>query len=309
MSIEVHEIDLDYLGVPGAIAAWAVEGPDGWVLIESGPESCWPVLEDGLKKLGVAPAELRSLLLTHIHLDHAGGTWRFAELGVPVHVHEKGARHLVDPAKLLASATRIYGDDMDRLWGDLKPCPANTVHAIRDGDAVETAGMTFKAVETTGHADHHIAWSLEHEEPATIFTGDAAAMLLPGTHWISLPMPPPEFRPEAWQSSIDRLEGGHWNRFCLTHGGRLEGPEIVAHLGRLRADLEAHQIFIADVLATEADQTSRMSRYRTWLLESAIADGIQESFFDQYVSKGLLSMNLSGVGRFLAQKAASNDSD
>ncbi|MDG2423356.1 MAG: MBL fold metallo-hydrolase [Phycisphaerales bacterium] len=302
MSMAVHEIDLNYLGVPGAIAAWAVEGPEGWVLIEAGPERNWPELVRGLESLGVSPGDLSALLLTHIHLDHAGGAWRLAELGVPIHVHERGAHHLVDPTKLLASATRIYGDDMDRLWGQLKACPAHTVHAVKDGDVIETAGLRFTAVETTGHASHHIAWSLEESSPATVFTGDAAAMLLPGTKWISLPMPPPELDPEAWQNSIDRLDGGHWTRLCLTHGGTVEAGDLPHHLENLRIALQDHLSCIQRLLADEPDEASRMRLYREWLLESAQESGIEEALFDQYVSKGLLSMNLSGVARFKAQK-------
>jgi len=299
MTSRIHQVDLNYLGLPGAIAAWAVEGPDGWVLVESGPESCWATLRSGLESLGVAPADLKGVLLTHIHLDHAGGAWRLAELGVPIHVHERGARHLINPEKLLASAQRIYGADMDRLWGSLEACPEDLVHSVSDGDRIQVAGLDFLAVETPGHACHHHAWSLEGSDPATIFTGDAAAMLIPDSNWISIPMPPPEMDLEAWDSSLDRLEGGHWSRFCLTHGGTVEKSDIAMHLENLRGGLHEQVAFIAALRKKHPDLDAQRPIYRSWLLESALKSGISETIFNQFVSIGLLNMNLSGVSRYL----------
>ncbi|MCH2134258.1 MAG: MBL fold metallo-hydrolase [Phycisphaerales bacterium] len=294
------------MGVPGAIATWAVEGPDGWVLIEAGPERCWPELVRGLDTLGLAPSDLAAVLVTHIHLDHAGAAWRLAAEGVPIHVHEFGVQHLVDPSRLLRSAKRIYGDRMDALWGQLEPCPAELVHAATDGTDVDVAGLRFRAVETPGHARHHHAWSLERIEPATCFTGDAAAMLIPGTPWISLPMPPPELDVDAWHASLDRLEAGHWTRLCLTHGGMVQGAAIGQHLDAVRASLDSQVQFITDLQASETDPSARQATYRQWLLESAQAAEIEESRFDQYVSSGLLGMNLSGVARYLEQRASSS---
>ena len=299
MTMNIHQVDLDYLGLPGAIAAWAVEGPDGWVLVESGPESCWNTLQSGLRSLGIAPGDLKGVLLTHIHLDHAGGAWRLAQEGVPIHVHERGARHLINPEKLLASATRIYGDDMDRLWGRLEACSEKLVHPACDGDSVIVAGLEFRAVETPGHARHHHAWSLEGCDPATLFTGDAAAMLIPDSTWISIPMPPPEMDLEAWDSTLDRLEAGHWSRLCLTHGGIVEGSGIKRHLANLRSGLHEQVAFIRSLRNRCAELDSQRPIYRAWLLDSALKSGIPEPVFDQFVSVGLLNMNLSGVSRYL----------
>ncbi len=289
----------------GAISSWAIHGPDGWVLVESGPESCWPRLESGLQSLGIKPEDLKALLLTHIHLDHAGGAWRLAERGVPVHVHEFGARHLIDPSKLVASATRIYGDSMSRLWGQINPCDGELVHGCGDGCVINAAGLQLRAVETPGHAAHHHAWSLEDEETAICFSGDAAAMLIPETPWISIPMPPPEFDLEAWHATIDRLEAGNWNRMCLTHGGSLDSEdEIEDHLKRLREGLDQQVEVIQMICQQEGDPTQQQAAYRAWLLKTAEAAGIEESQFDGFVSTGLLGMNLMGVRRYLDQKAA-----
>ena len=289
----------------GAISAWAVEGPEGWVLIESGPESCWPRLESGLQSLGVDPMDLKSVLLTHIHLDHAGGAWRLAERGVPIHVHEFGARHLVDPSRLVASATRIYGDDMSRLWGDIKPCEDELVRGCGDGTIVEVAGMRFRSVETPGHAAHHHAWSLEASDHSVCFSGDAAAMLIPDSDWISIPMPPPEFDLGAWHTTIDRLEAGSWTRMCLTHGGSLDSKSAIDHhLSRLRKGLDTQVEVIREIRKRETGQIHQQADYRAWLLETAEAAGIEESRFDQFVSTGLLGMNLMGVARYLDLEAA-----
>ena len=279
------------------------------MLVESGPERSWPRLEAGLRALGITPDALSAVLLTHIHLDHAGAAWRFCELGVPVHVHSFGVRHLVEPSRLVASATRIYGDDMDRLWGRIEPCPEHLVHGAEDGTSVSAAGLSFRAVETPGHATHHHAWSLEHEDAATCFTGDAAAMLLPDSDWISIPMPPPEFDLDLWHASLDRLEGGQWDRLCLTHGGERVGRESIArHLAALRKDLDT-QVRTIRQLRESCPETSLtgirdhlLPAYRDWLSTTAEAAGVPAEQFGRYVTPGLLGMNLMGVCRYLDQQ-------
>ncbi|MDP7029618.1 MAG: MBL fold metallo-hydrolase [Phycisphaerales bacterium] len=289
-----HAIDLMHMGVPGAISAWLVRGPAGDVLIESGPASTGETLDAGLRSLGVEPASLSALLLTHIHLDHAGGAWRLARLGVPVHVHAFGAPHLIDPSRLDRSARAIYGDRFDTLWGPLEPCPAELVHARSDGDVVHAAGLSFAAVETTGHANHHHAWhALETGE---LFVGDAAAMRVPGTDWITVPMPPPEFDLDRWLATLDRIEGGPWTRLRLTHGGTVQ--DIPSHLRQLRSSMSDQVVWI-----TGHQGPGRRADYLETLRSQAARYDVPEPLFEAHVTRGLVDMNLAGVDRWNARRA------
>ncbi len=289
-----HPIDLLHMGVPGAIAAWLVRGPEGDVLIESGPASTGETLDLGLHACGVDPGSLSAVLLTHIHLDHAGGAWRFAERGVPVHVHAAGARHMVDPTRLERSARTIYGDRFDPLWGPLNPCPAGLVHARDDGDVVDVAGLQFTALETTGHADHHHAWHLA--ETGELFVGDAAAMRVPDTGWITVPMPPPEFDLDRWLATIDRIEAGPWTKLRLTHGGTVR--DIPAHLQQLRSSMHAQVDWI-----TTHTGPGRRDAYLDMLRGQAAAWDVPEDLFQTHVTRGLVDMNLTGVDRWAAKQA------
>src|SRR5918995_4079194 len=150
-------IDLHFRGSPRVIATPVLSGPDGVTLIDPGPTSCLPALEAGLRERGMALRDVRTLLLTHIHLDHAGAAGTIAERvpGVRVYVHERGAPHMIDPAKLLASATRLYGERMDLLWGAFEPVPEDRVVVLKGGERLVLAGTALKVAYTPGHAKHH----------------------------------------------------------------------------------------------------------------------------------------------------------
>jgi glyoxylase-like metal-dependent hydrolase (beta-lactamase superfamily II) len=249
--VEVHEIDLMHGGVPGAISTWLVSGAQGHVLIESGPASTLPALTDGLASHGVALDDLSAVLLTHIHLDHAGAAWALAKRGVAVHVHTIGVPHLLDPKRLNQSSRRIFGERFEDLWGALEACPAGTVHGAADGDEVTAGGLSFRAFETRGHANHHHAWHLLELDGAHLFVGDAAAMRLPGTRWITIPMPPPELDVQAWLDSLDTLASGPWSKMHLTHCGVVD--DIDAHLKQLRQAMQEQVQWIRTSMGQAAD--------------------------------------------------------
>jgi glyoxylase-like metal-dependent hydrolase (beta-lactamase superfamily II) len=158
--MKIHTIDLHFMGVEKSIAAFAVEGPEGIVLIECGPYSTISHLEDGLKNVGIALADIKHLFLSHIHFDHAGAAWALAASGTMVYVHPVGLPHLAAPDKLYNSARQIYGDQMDVLWGKMEAIPAEQLYAPADGEVIAAGGLRFKAIYTPGHATHHIAWEV-----------------------------------------------------------------------------------------------------------------------------------------------------
>ena len=193
----IHTIDLNFLGISKAIASYLIPHDQGIVLIESGPGSTLPGLEKGLAENGFTFADITDVLLTHIHLDHAGAAGWLADQGARIHVHEVGSPHMLNPERLLASAARIYGDMMDHLWGEFLAVPEDKLNILVDGDQIEIEGLVFKAIDTPGHAYHHMAYIFED----ICFSGDVGGIRLPGPPFLRLPTPPPEFHIESWRNS------------------------------------------------------------------------------------------------------------
>ncbi|MCA9780387.1 MAG: MBL fold metallo-hydrolase, partial [Candidatus Eremiobacteraeota bacterium] len=198
--MKIHIIDQEFLSSPQVIASYLIEGEEGLVLIETGPASVRTTLERKVESLGFQLDQVKHVLVTHIHLDHSGGAGYWAQRGSQVHVHERGARHLVSPEKLLASAARIYQERMDELWGTTIPVPEEKVTIFQEGSKT-LCGLTVSALDTPGHARHHLAFQLEE----AVFTGDVAGCCLPGCNYPSVPGPPPEFDRETWKQSLDKL--------------------------------------------------------------------------------------------------------
>jgi glyoxylase-like metal-dependent hydrolase (beta-lactamase superfamily II) len=158
--MKVHTIDLKFMGVERSIAAFAIEGPDGVALVECGPHSTIVHLEAGLAQLGFQLTDVRHVFLSHIHFDHAGAAWVFAQHGAKIYVHPAGLPHLAAPERLYQSAQQIYGDEMEPLWGRMEPIDQQYLHAPAHNEVVEAVGLQFKALYTPGHAVHHIAWEV-----------------------------------------------------------------------------------------------------------------------------------------------------
>jgi glyoxylase-like metal-dependent hydrolase (beta-lactamase superfamily II) len=292
----VHTLDLNFLGMPQAIAAYLVVGPAGPALIESGPASTLEALRARLAEHGYAPADIRHVLLTHIHLDHAGAAGWWARQGARIYVHHVGAPHLIDPSKLLNSARRIYGETMDRLWGEVLPVPADQLTALSDGDVVQAGGLSFSALDTPGHAYHHHVYRLGD----VAFTGDAAGIHLPGSALIFLPSPPPEFDLEAWQRTLARLAGENFAAIYPTHFGAVEDPrEHLAQLGRLLVEA-AH--FVRDRMLVGVERDPLIEQYTAWNRARAEALGVSEDVFLRYQATNPLFMAVDGILRYWRKK-------
>jgi glyoxylase-like metal-dependent hydrolase (beta-lactamase superfamily II) len=242
-------IDVMHLGRPHVIGCWQV----GDALVDPGPESSLPTLLEALG--GERP---RALLLTHIHLDHAAATGALVRRwpDLEVYVHERGAPHLVDPSRLLASAERLYGDAMERLWGEIVPVPEANVTALSGGETVLGMGVAY----TPGHASHHVCYL--HEESGTAFVGDVAAVRIPGVDLVVPPTPPPDIDVEAWEASIGAVEAWRPERLALTHFGQIDDP--LPHLQlvpeRLREEAQ---------LAKEFNEDAYEQRHRDRVAASA----------------------------------------
>jgi glyoxylase-like metal-dependent hydrolase (beta-lactamase superfamily II) len=221
-------IDLHHQGHARGIASYLLDTDDGPAIFDCGPASTIEALKSGLASHGLNLSEIRHLLLSHIHLDHAGaaGTLVREHPELQVHVSEIGAPHLVDPEKLERSARRLYGDTFDTLWGELAPVPAQNVHIA--GDRV--LGLT--CFPSPGHASHHVCFL---DRDGTLYAGDAAGVRLQPNRFVMPPTPPPEFDLDAWQATIEELERRDPERLALVHFGVAEDTK--RHLAELRLAL------------------------------------------------------------------------
>jgi glyoxylase-like metal-dependent hydrolase (beta-lactamase superfamily II) len=243
-------IDVMHLGRPHVIGCWEVDG----ALIDPGPESSLPTV---LEALG--SEQPRAAVLTHIHLDHAAATGalvrRWPQL--EVYVHERGAPHLIDPSKLLASAERLYGDRMAELWGEIVPVPEANVNVLSGGETV----LGMRVAYTPGHASHHVCYL--HEDSGTAFTGDVAAVRIPPSSLVVPPTPPPDIDVESWVQSIDLVESWHPERLALTHFGAVE-DDVPGHLASARARLR-EEAELARKMGSDAYEADLRRRLRDHL--------------------------------------------
>ena len=251
-------IDLHVRGSPQVIATAILSAADGVTLIDPGPTSCLPALEEGLRGRGLTLRDVRTLLLTHIHLDHAGATGTILERvpGIKVYVHERGAPHMIDPAKLLASATRLYGDQMDTLWGQVLPVPASQVTALAGGERLSFAGRSLAVEYTPGHAKHHVSYFDEHS--GTAYVGDTGGIRVIGDYLIA-PTPPPDIDIEAWQRSLDLIDAWQPVSLFLTHFGEVSPAR--AHLARFRITLTEQAAAVRNSLRSSGTDEKKIRMF------------------------------------------------
>src|SRR3712207_3925828 len=204
--MRIETIDLGFMGTEDIIASFLLVGEGSAAVIETGPTTCLENFMQGLKDNGVDPEDVRQVLVTHIHLDHSGASGNLAERlpNAVFYVHEVGYPHLADPSKLLKSSARLYGEEnMDELWGEVRPVPEDRLVTLEGGEEIEVAGGLLSAHYTPGHAYHHLAY-LEPES-GRLFAGDVAGVRLPGQSYVKPPTPPPEVDVEARKGGIETM--------------------------------------------------------------------------------------------------------
>jgi len=297
VAIRLIELDTRYLGIPGTASSFVACGRDGAVLVECGCAVAFDGLRAQLAAAGLATADLRGLFVTHVHLDHAGAAGHFAREGVPVFVHPRGARHLVEPSRLIAGSRAVHGPRYEQHYGDPLPIPPELVRAIDDGGVVEIAGLRVEAVETPGHARHHHAWLAGAADAAAdaLFTGDVLGMISPRSEYISVPVPPSDIDIPAWSASVGRLQRlPRGLRAVLTHGGiRALGEHLDAFTARMNEELPLLGE-LARLSASAPDEAD--ARYREFLVPRARAGGVSEELISALLGRAFRGMNLAGIG-------------
>ena len=295
-------VDLHFLGFPGIIATVVIHSPSGVALIDPGPTTCLNQLRDGLLQKGIRIGDVRHLLLTHIHLDHAGsaGSLMRENPDLEVYVHERGAPHLSDPTKLLASASRLYGQDMDRLWGDFLAVPADRLRVLKGEERIAVAGRELDVAYTPGHASHHV--SFYDADSRIAFVGDVAGIRRGVGAYILPPTPPPDIDLELWRVSESRILKWEPETLFLTHFGPHRGARV--HFQELFSRLDEWNAIVRRLLAdaTLSDE-DREKRF----VEAALLDlrrTVGEGEAARYSRAGRLDYSWQGLARYWRKKAA-----
>lgn len=289
--MDLKIIDLNFF-MAETIASYVIETGEGPILIETGPETVFENLKSGLSDLGYAPSDVKHVFVTHIHLDHSGGAWRLAETGSTIYVHPVGAPHLIEPEKLMKSATRIYGEDnMKRLWGEVGGMDKDRVVAIEDGQSINIGGVEIRVVETAGHAGHHHCYLIEN----ALFTGDTAGCLMAGGPMIPA-TPPPEIHLEKWNASIDKMREISPDIIYLTHfGGYTDvGPMLDAAAEKI----EEWSEWIGERVSAGKSDEEVTEEFGAYFKEIFERESVNEEVYRKYDLMAPYHMNAGGLIRY-----------
>ena len=285
-------LDLNFQGRPHAIAAYLIRHGDAVILIESGPGSTQAALQTALAQEGLSAADVTHVLLTHIHLDHAGAAGWLAQQGAEIYVHPIGAPHMLNPEKLIASATRIYGDRMESLWGEFLPVPQNQLKTPNDAEAIRIGSAEFIPLNTPGHAEHHYVYLFED----IAFCGDVGGVRIPGYQYLRVPMPPPELHIERWHASIARIRKEKPARIAPTHFGIFDDVEW--QLREVEKGLDSAARWLDATMAAEPSIEQMRQSYTDWIMAEGEQIGLDAEAVKAYELANPLGMSADGLLRY-----------
>ena len=288
----IHVLDTRQLGRPGIIAATALETDDGIALFDTGPESTFGNVAAEMSKVGARVEDVRHVFLSHIHFDHAGAAWRFAELGATIYVHSRGAPHLIDPARLVESATRIFGDEMEKLWGRIAAVSEERVRVLHDGDVVRLGGLEVRALETPGHASHHHVYHWDDN----VFGGDIAGVRIGGGPPIP-PFVPPELHVESWLESIAKIRALNAAQLYLPHFGLVTGS-IASHLEAVAERVRRWSEWFRQRMRAGADEAELIPAFAEYEADDLQSGGATESEVRDYETADPSYMAVSAALRY-----------
>jgi glyoxylase-like metal-dependent hydrolase (beta-lactamase superfamily II) len=295
-------VDLNFLGRPQIIATAVLQSTAGVALVDPGPSTTIDSLRTTLEAKGIRIADVRQILLTHIHLDHAGATGSILKMNpeIEVFVHERGATHMIDPAKLLSSAGRLYGGDMERLWGEFVPVPASQVRALRGGERIVAGGRELDVAYTPGHASHHVTYF--DRSSGVAFVGDVAGIRRGSGTYVMPPTAPPDIDLESWRQSADRILEWQPDTLFLTHFGPYRG--VRPHFQALFERLDAWSAHVRRLLADSSiDDQERERRF----VDESLTDikrSVGETEASQYSRAGRIDYSWQGLARYWRKKLA-----
>ena len=305
--VKIHTLDLVFLGLEHSIAVFVVETADGPVLIECGPASTLAHLKAALLESGWQISDFQHVFLSHIHFDHAGAAWAFAENGAKIYVHPKGLPHLAAPEKLYNSARMIYGEAMDELWGEMRPVAETQLHAPEHGAIIVVGGIQFRAWYTPGHASHHIAWEVspanlkDNRLDSVVFTGDVAGVKI-GEGPVMPPCPPPDINIEDWLASIHLLRELPAERLFLTHFGEIQRKHH--HLDMLEKRLLSWAAWMKPYFEQETPTEAIIPIFQAYVQAELLAEGVPIEDLQRYEAANPAFMSVAGLLRYWKKNTA-----
>jgi glyoxylase-like metal-dependent hydrolase (beta-lactamase superfamily II) len=300
-------VDLNFLGIPEIIATAVLHGSAGVALIDPGPSTTLDSLKQSLRRKGISIDDVRQILLTHIHLDHAGATGSLVRENptIDVFVHERGAPHMIEPSKLLASAGRLYGADMGRLWGDFLPVPADRVRALKGEERITAGARELEVAYTPGHASHHVSYFDSSSRVA--FVGDTAGIRGQDRDYVMPPTPPPDIDLDAWRVSEDRILSWDPDTLFLTHFGPFHGARM--HFQEMTARLDVWSRIVRRLLTDGSlDEEQRLQAF----MNEALLDlkrKVGEVEAERYSRAGRLDYSWHGLSRYWKKKMTPSRAD
>ena len=292
---KIITLDLEFQSIKGAIAAYLIPYKQKKaILVECGPGSTLPILKSKLADFNFEIEDITHVLLTHIHLDHAGAAGWFAKHGAQILVHEVGAPHMINPERLLRSAKQIYGDEMDSLWGEFLPVDENRITSLKDGNIIEIGNLKITAINTPGHANHHMSYLLDD----ICFSGDVGGVRIrvPNSSLLQLPTPPPEFHFERWIQSIKKLEKLSFNQIAPTHFGIFSDAKW--HLKEVRKNLVRINEFFEETMPSALSKEEFRKRYEAWMSYKNKRSGIESKWFTPLNAVNPINMSADGLYRY-----------
>lgn len=288
----IRTLDLLFQGKKKAIASYAILSSHGVILIESGPGSTLESLKTELNTIGYELKDITDVLLTHIHLDHAGAAGKLAALGANIHVHPLGARHLTDPTKLISSATRIYAERMNKLWGEILPVPEDKLRIFKDGENFNIGSKQFRTIFTPGHAEHHACILFD----GICFSGDVGAIRIPGYRYIRIPMPPPELDLSKWIASLKIIKQLKPDAIAPTHFGIY--VDVDEHLNKAIETISEIKKWINKHFMKTLDHEILKLEFNDWMNGQARAENLSVEVIESFALSNPLDMSVDGMIRY-----------
>jgi glyoxylase-like metal-dependent hydrolase (beta-lactamase superfamily II) len=295
-------LDVNWTGRPRAIAAALLESDGHYAIIDPGPASTLDNLRAELRTHGLSIAELESILLTHIHLDHAGATGALVRENprLRIYVHQIGALHLEDPSRLLASAGRLWADELQRLFGDVLPVPEQNIHALEGGEKLSLGSKKLDVLYTPGHASHHVTYFDPQE--GTAFAGDTAGIRIENGPYIMPATPPPDIDLQLWDASFDAILNRRPTKLFLTHFGFAENPP--QHIAKFRNRLQEWASITEKILRSNPTETAALESFLAET-RAEMARHLPPTEVDLYAFTAGLPLSFLGLARHLRKRAAS----
>lgn len=296
----ITAIDLNWAGHSRSIASALLRFENHFALIDPGPASTIDTLRHELEQRGITISDLSAILLTHIHLDHAAATGALVRENprLKVYVHQRGVDHLIDPTKLLKSASRLYGDDMERMFGVFLPVPSANIHALEGGEIINLGSRALQVLYTPGHASHHVTYF----DPIDLiaFVGDTTGISIEGHPYILPATPPPDIYIEEWDASLDAIAALRPRRLFLTHFSFSDNP--AEHIAGYRQRLHHWSDVSGRLLAGNMDESAAMHRFAQEIAAEA-AQFLSPDQLSEYLFNGALNLSWLGLARYHRKKA------